>query len=285
MHDDHAGFLRDACQPIRGRTGNGSARSNRLRSTFWQKPARETTPVADTICAHPRAARGCAVRRDPCSRLAEDRTSSSNEGDREGIGSMHRDSCQFGTAINVLIIAGRDKIDGKPRSPPVPTPDDMARQYCSTSKPARRLASNGRRSRRDAPAAWLVRCRVEEEPPRRAPLEPDRCVALAVLVEEVKSCTACGELASDARKLSRSARWTRKFASSANAGSDEDRKGEPLRRGRRQLLNKIIGRLRHEAARRLHLQHPALPPAGQPRAEAEEGQLAACSWSTHAGID
>lgn len=80
------------------------------------------------------------------------------------------------------------------------------------------------------------------EPAEPAPPLAERRVALAVLAEEVKSCTACGELASTrTQTVFGVGPMDMEVCFVGEApGADEDRQGEPFVGAAGQLLNKII---------------------------------------------
>lgn len=93
---------------------------------------------------------------------------------------------------------------------------------------------------RPLPAPTLFDSAMEESAP--PPQEPDRRVELAVLKEEVKQCTACGELASTRTQTVFGVGPMDPevcFVGEA-PGADEDRQGEPFVGAAGQLLNKII---------------------------------------------
>lgn len=125
----------------------------------------------------------------------------------------------------------------------MPSRDEVARQLLQHVE-SLRAAGVEWAPKADAsrpPPAGLFEEYVVEEP-ASAPEEPDRRVALAVLIEEVKACTACQELASTrTQTVFGVGPMDPELCFIGEApGADEDRLGEPFVGAAGQLLNKII---------------------------------------------
>jgi len=127
----------------------------------------------------------------------------------------------------------------------LPRPEDIARQLAQHVESLRAAGVQWvpAADRWRPPPPGLFDRHVEEElaPP---PREPDRRVALTLLVDEVKACTACGELAATrTQTVFGVGPMDPEICFVGEApGADEDRQGEPFVGAAGKVLDRLINR-------------------------------------------